>query len=111
MPRDTYVIPSLADRRSEIDRIIAEYAEDGITELAVPRWSFPPVEHAWVREHASSSLNEIEKATVRLAALRASRNLSHADAAAMCSHPRRAPLASPGLKSGATWADYPLSRP
>lgn len=74
------LIPSLSDRRSEIDRIIAEYAEDAITELAVPRSSFSPVDHAWVREHASSSLNEIEKATLRLVALRASRNLSHAAA-------------------------------
>jgi hypothetical protein len=74
------VIPSLADRRSEIDRIIAEYGEDAITELAAARSSFPPVDHTWVREHASSSLNEIEKATLRLVALRASRNLSHAAA-------------------------------
>ena len=74
------VIPSLSDRRSEIDRIIDEYAEDAITELAAPRASYLPVDHAWVREHASSSLAEIEKATLRLVALRASRNLSHAAA-------------------------------
>jgi DNA-binding NtrC family response regulator len=74
------VIPSLSGRRSEIDRIIDEYAEDAITELAAPRSSFPSVDHVWVREHASSSLAEIEKATLRLVALRASRNLSHAAA-------------------------------
>jgi pSer/pThr/pTyr-binding forkhead associated (FHA) protein len=74
------VIPPLSDRRSEIDRIIHEYAEDAITELAAPRSSVSPVDHAWVREHASSSLAEIEKATLRLVALRASRNLSHAAA-------------------------------
>jgi DNA-binding NtrC family response regulator len=74
------VIPSQADRRSEINRIIDEYAEDAITELAAPLSSFSPVDHAWVREHASSSLAEIEKATLRLVALRASRNLSHAAA-------------------------------
>lgn len=74
------VIPSLSDRRAEIDRIIAEYAEDAIAELAAPRSSFLLIDHAWVREHASSSLAEIEKATLRLVALRASRNLSHAAA-------------------------------
>lgn len=74
------VIPPLSDRRSEIDRIIDEYAEDAITELAAPRSSFPPVDHTWVREHASSSLAEIETATLRLVALRTSRNLSHASA-------------------------------
>ncbi len=74
------VIPSLSDRRSEIDRIIDEYAEDAITELAAPRASFLAADHAWVRGHASSSLAEIEKATLRLVALRASRNLSHAAA-------------------------------
>lgn len=73
------VIPPLSGRRSEIDRIIDEYTEDAITELAVPRSKLPPEEHAWVREHASS-LAEIEKATLRLVALRASRNLSHAAA-------------------------------
>jgi hypothetical protein len=74
------VLPPVADRRAEIDRIIDEYAQDAIAELHAPRSTFLPVDHAWVREHAATSLPEIEKATVRLVALRASRNLSVAAA-------------------------------
>ncbi|HEX8111215.1 MAG TPA: FHA domain-containing protein [Kofleriaceae bacterium] len=72
------VIPPLADRQDEIDRIIHEYAHDAMVELATPRYVFQAADHDWVREHAASSLPEIEKATLRLVALRASRNLSHA---------------------------------
>jgi len=73
-------IPSLAGRRAEIDRIIAEYAEDAVTDLAAPRGSFLREDHGWVREYAMSSLPEIEKATLRLVALRDSRNLTAAAA-------------------------------
>jgi hypothetical protein len=73
-------VPSLVGREVEIDRIIDEYAEDAVAELGAPRVGFLPADHAWVREHASSSLPEIEKATLRLVALRHSRNLSHAAA-------------------------------
>jgi FHA domain len=73
-------IPSLAGRKAEIDRIIAEYAEDAVIELAAPRGSFLPADRAWVREYAMSSLPEIEKATLRLVALRDSRNLTAAAA-------------------------------
>ncbi len=72
------VIPPLAARQDEIDRIIHEYADDAMVELAAPRSVFQAADHDWVREHAASSLPEIEKATLRLVALRASRNLSQA---------------------------------
>jgi hypothetical protein len=48
-----------------------------MVELEAPRSVFQAADHAWVREHAASSLPEIEKATLRLVALRASRSLSH----------------------------------
>ena len=73
-------VPSLVGREAELDRIIDEYAEDAVAELGAPRVGFLAVDHAWVREHAASSLPEIEKATIRLVALRHSRNLSHAAA-------------------------------
>ena len=73
-------VSSLAGREAELDRIIDEYAEDAVAELGAPRVGFLPADHAWVREHAASSLPEIEKATLRLVALRHSRNLSHAAA-------------------------------
>lgn len=74
------VIPPLAARAAELDRIIREYAEDAMTELATPRSGFLEVDHAWVREHAATSLPQIEKATLRLVALRTSRTFTIAAA-------------------------------
>lgn len=71
-------IPSLVRRGGEVDRIIDEYADDAMTELDVPRAPFPEEDHAWVREHATMSLPEIEKATLRMVALRASATLGDA---------------------------------
>lgn len=72
------VIPPLAGRGHEIDQIIKEYAADAVNDLAIRPPGFFEADHAWVREHATTSLPEIEKATLRLVALRASRTLSSA---------------------------------
>jgi hypothetical protein len=74
------VVPPLASRAHELERIVDECAADAIAELAAPPSSFTADDHAWVREHAATSLAEIEAATLRLVALRTSRNLSHAAA-------------------------------
>jgi hypothetical protein len=74
------VVPPLAQRSVELDRIIAEYAGDALFELRAPTSSFTAADHAWVREHAAASLTEIEAATLRLITLRTSRNLSDAAA-------------------------------
>ncbi len=74
------VVPPLASRAAELDRIIAEYAGDAIAELAALPSSFTADDHVWVRDHAAGSLAEIEAATLRLVALYTSRNLSHAAA-------------------------------
>jgi hypothetical protein len=73
-------VPPLDGRLDEIDRIITEYAEDAISALGPLRAGFLPADHAWVREHATSSLPAIEKATLRLVAIRGSRNVSNAAA-------------------------------
>lgn len=73
-------VPPLEGREAELDRIIAEYAEDAIAQLGTRSTDFLPVDRAWVREHAATSLPEIEKATRRLVALRESRNLTSAAA-------------------------------
>jgi hypothetical protein len=73
-------IPPLASRPDEIDQIITEYAEDAIRELGALRTGFLPADRDWVRMHSASSLPDIEKATLRLVAIRASRNLSTAAA-------------------------------
>lgn len=73
-------VPPLASRAAELDRVIAEYAGDAIAELRAPRTAFTAADHAWVRGHAAGSLAEVEKATLRLVALRTSRNTSVAAA-------------------------------
>lgn len=72
--------PPLASRLDELDQIITEYAEDASVELGAPRNSFLPADRDWVRMHSASSLPDIEKATLRLVAIRESRNLSSAAA-------------------------------
>src|SRR3954469_11874103 len=74
------IVPPLAQRSAELNRIIAEFAGDALFELGAPTSSFTAADHAWVREHAAASLTEIEAATLRLITLRTSRNLSHAAA-------------------------------
>jgi hypothetical protein len=74
-------IPPLSDRRTELSRIVEEYIEDAIAELRVPRTSFPTEDRDWVFQHASASLPEIEKATLRLLAIReAAGNMNRAAA-------------------------------
>jgi hypothetical protein len=69
-------IPSLADREDEIDRIIDEYAADAAVALGVPHSPFRAIDRDWVRQHAATSIPDIERATRRLVALRASRILT-----------------------------------
>jgi hypothetical protein len=72
-------LPALATRRSdEIDRVIAEYSADACAELCAPPGSFTESDHAWVREHAATLLDEVEMATLRLVAIRASRSVNAA---------------------------------
>lgn len=73
-------LPPLAGRAAELDRVIAEYTVDAVAELGALRASFTDRDHAWVRQYAAMSLAEIEKATLRIVALRTSRNLSRAAA-------------------------------
>jgi hypothetical protein len=73
-------VPPLTSRLDELGQIITEYAEDAIAELGAPRTSFLPADRDWVRIHSASSLPDIEKATLRLVAIRESRNLSAAAA-------------------------------
>jgi len=73
-------IPPLSSRSDEIDQIITEYAQDAIMELRAPRTGFLPADRNWVRMHSASCLPDIEKATLRLVAIREARNLSDAAA-------------------------------
>jgi Inner membrane component of T3SS, cytoplasmic domain len=71
------VLP-LRDRSNELSRIVDEYADDAIAELAASGASFTNAEREWVVTHAASTLNEIETATLRLVALREFANVNRA---------------------------------
>jgi hypothetical protein len=74
-------IPSITARRAELPKIIDEYVFDAIVELTPPphTLALPESDRRWLCENAASMpLAEIEKAAMRLVALRSSPNLSHA---------------------------------
>jgi hypothetical protein len=76
-------VPSVVERLSELPRIVDEYVFDATRELAPPQGTLALDERdrSWLIAYAATtSLAEIEKATLRLVALRSSMNLSHAAA-------------------------------
>jgi hypothetical protein len=73
-------IPPLGTRREELPRIVEEYAADAIAAMGGSEAHFTDRDRVWTLEHGSSTLSEIEKTTLRLVALRSSRNVSNAAA-------------------------------
>jgi hypothetical protein len=73
-------VPSLAVRTDELPRIVDEYAADAVDELHPLGAGFTAADREWVLRNAPLTLAEIEKATLRLVAIRASRNMSDAAA-------------------------------
>jgi len=73
-------VPSLRVRTDELSRIVDEYAIDAVAELRALRASFTDADRQWVLDNAPLTLPEIEKATLRLVAIRVSRNMSDAAA-------------------------------
>lgn len=71
-------LPPIADRSRELPRIVDEYAVDAIAMLSAHHSCFTDTDRAWILEYRASSLSEIEKATLRLVALRTSANMSMA---------------------------------
>lgn len=72
------IIPPLARRRADLDRIVAEYALDAIESLAAGDTGFTRADVDWVVAHSASSLPEIEKGTRRLVAIRQSGSIARA---------------------------------
>ena len=72
-------VPLLANRTHELGRIVDEYAADALAALHARDACFTTIDRTWIVEHATS-LTEIEKTTVRVVALRMSRNVSDAAA-------------------------------
>lgn len=83
---DPIEIPPLARRRGELDQLVEEYARDALASLGAGPEGFTHADHAWVIEHASSSLPEIEKGTRRLVALRQAGSIARAAARLGMSH-------------------------
>jgi hypothetical protein len=76
-------VPALAQRAGELPRVVDEYVFDAVVELAPTSRTLAVTDRdrQWLIEHAARmSLAEIEKATLRLVALRSSPNLSQAAA-------------------------------
>jgi hypothetical protein len=71
------------ERTSELPRLVDEYVFDAIIELAPAPHSlvFPERDRRWLIEHAATmSVSDVEKAALRLVALRSSPTLSYAAA-------------------------------
>lgn len=62
------LLPPLADRASELNRIIEEYANDAIATFG--GW-LAPADREWIADHAAESLSQIDMATRRIVALHA----------------------------------------
>jgi transcriptional regulator of acetoin/glycerol metabolism len=73
-------IPSLRERLEDLPRIVDEYGRDAAAALAVDGLCFTVTDRQWVIQNRATSLPEIEKATMRLLALKTSANVSHAAA-------------------------------
>ncbi|MEO7730298.1 MAG: hypothetical protein ABIY55_04955 [Kofleriaceae bacterium] len=72
------IIPPLVSRTNELPRIVDECALDAVSALGADPESFIDQDRAWVMRYEASSLWAIEKATLRLVALRASASVSNA---------------------------------
>jgi hypothetical protein len=66
---DPIQVPSLGTRKTELPRIVEDYAADALVALS-SSVSFTPRDRDWVVARCASSLHEIETATMRLIALR-----------------------------------------
>jgi hypothetical protein len=63
-------IPPLRTRRDELDRLIAEYEAEAMQRLAIEAPELTPAQRAWVRQSSGETLPDIQKATLRLIAIR-----------------------------------------
>src|SRR5678815_1754194 len=72
--------------RAEIDRLIQEYATEAAGAVGISDHWLSPAEHVWIRDHAGHSLPEVQRATLRLAAIRKAGSVSAGALALGISH-------------------------
>ena len=70
-------IPPLTTRAAELQRIVDEYATESMAALGV-REPLPPNDRAWIASYSAATLPEIEKAALRLVAIRKAGNVAGA---------------------------------
>jgi hypothetical protein len=71
-------VPPLATRVKELPRIVEEYAADALRELGARDRCFTDDDRTWIIEHCPLTLPEIEKAALRIVAIRMSKNRTRA---------------------------------
>lgn len=81
------VVPPLDARKTELDRLVNEYVLEATKRLySTRRIRLSPEDRSWLRTNASSSLLEIQMATLRLVAVRDAGNINAASALLGISH-------------------------
>jgi hypothetical protein len=98
-------VPPLHARPNDLDRVMREYAQDAIVQLRAKASAFTKQDHDWLIEQRPETLDEIERATLRLVALqefggvtRASEQLGISHGALSRWRGRRLPRAKRGTK-------------
>jgi hypothetical protein len=71
-------VPPLAARGGELPRIVDEYARDAITTLGAFESDFTEADRGWVLGNAANTWAEIDRATLRIIALRNSAGIPEA---------------------------------
>jgi hypothetical protein len=71
-------VPPLAARSDELPRIVDECARDAIATLGAFEADFTGADRGWVVAHAATAWAEIERATMRIVALRNSATIVEA---------------------------------
>jgi hypothetical protein len=64
------VIPPLRSRRDELERLILEYEVEAVRRLGIDALELTPSQRSWIRARSSETLPEIQKAALRLIAIR-----------------------------------------
>jgi hypothetical protein len=77
LPVPLYV-PPLTARAEELPRIIEGYGQDAVAALGARPDAFTAEDQAWIAQNYASTLHEVEKATMRLVALRMAGSISGA---------------------------------
>jgi hypothetical protein len=77
MPAPIEILP-LGSREIELSRIVRAYAGEAIARLRAPILCFSEDDRDWVMKHDAKSLSGIEKATLRIIALKVTNNVHQA---------------------------------